>query len=85
MSMNLTLHFEDSKGGLVREVGLRQTPTKITYEILDSEDKKEAYFAWVRNTWRRSTKDYYGDAHRAELRDIFEEYTPDYKPVWGMI
>lgn len=30
---------------------IKQTPTKATYEIVESDDPMDAYFVWLRKMW----------------------------------
>lgn len=83
--MNLTLHFEDDIGRVVCEVTLWQVPTISTNKILAAKGKeKVAYFDWVTKLNRRLLAAR-GAEHIARVEEIFEIYTPDYIPVWGML
>jgi len=85
MSRNLTLHFEDSKGRKIAEVPLRQTPTRLTYKVLDNPGReKELYFAW----YSEQDKTDEDRLHTKQFIERFEfhwnHYCDDYTPVWGL-
>lgn len=86
MSMNLTLHFEDSQGREIRKVGLRQTPTKVTYGILQQVGKeKEAYINWLKKFADDEELDGFTKYIILQFEEIYAEYSSDYKPVWGVV
>lgn len=52
MSMNIEIYAEPKEGKHPTiYFNAYQTPTNVTWQIMDSEDKIEAYIDWVLENW----------------------------------
>ncbi len=69
--MSTNLHIKATREIIVKKTGAQrvqevsvpiyQTPTRVTYKIMDSDDRLQAYFDWVKATSSIKTEPVYDE------------------------
>ena len=82
MSMNLTLDVV-TRSGTVIPVEVIHTPTEITFDILNSDDKLAAYEEYVKRVYEEDTAYPWEMEKLKKIKKMKED--PDLTLEWGMI